>query len=133
MDEREEWIQKYIQKQIGGMVFGSEVERQIVTQKAREQAEMYLQMHQGQAQGNPQQPQSFHEYFGKSARWFQSPKPLTPQETVGAIIRQKITGSIGTISGKSGGGFAIFVPAEGSIYRILFTQINMYEVIGRER
>lgn len=53
MNEREEWIQKYIQKQIDGMVFGSEIERQIVIQKAREQANMYLQMHQGKSKGNP--------------------------------------------------------------------------------
>ena len=47
MDEREEWIQKYIQNQIEGMVFATTQERELIMQKLREQAEMYLQMHQG--------------------------------------------------------------------------------------
>ena len=55
MDEKEEWIQKYIQKQIGGMVFRSEIERQMVIRRARQSAEAYLQALQGQSQGNSQQ------------------------------------------------------------------------------
>lgn len=86
----------------------------------------------GQSQGNPGNPQQYQQYFGKSARWFQSPKPLTVQEKEGAIIRQKSTGRIATIAGKSGGGFAIFLPMEGSFHTMLFLQTDQWEVIGRE-
>jgi hypothetical protein len=84
----------------------------------------------GQSQGNPQQ---YQQYFGKSARWLQTPKSLTLQEKEGAIIRHKTAGTVGTIAGISGGGFAVFVPAEGKIYKMLWLQTDQWEVIGRER
>jgi len=62
VNEREEWIQKYIQKQIDGMIFGSELQKQHAIEQARRKAEGYLQEYQGQPRGNPGNPQRVFTY-----------------------------------------------------------------------